>query len=61
MQKLRILHIIPNFGPGRAERLLLSHEDSNRDCDQDYFELMSLGLYRETVVILAADDIKGFP
>jgi glycosyltransferase involved in cell wall biosynthesis len=45
MKKLRILHVIPNFGNGGAERLVV---DLLQATDKDRFEVAAVSLYSES-------------
>ncbi len=50
MNKLmRVLHVIPNFGPGGAERLLVNLLE---EFDRDRFDAAAVSLYPETGTIL---------
>lgn len=49
MRKLRVLHIIPNFGPGGAERLVVNLME---DIDKERFEVAAVSLYPESGTIL---------
>lgn len=49
MRKIRVLHIIPNFGPGGAERLVLNLLEAS---DNERFETAAVSLYPETGTIL---------
>jgi hypothetical protein len=46
---LRALHVIPNFGPGGAERLLVNLLE---EFDRERFEVAAVSLYPETGTIL---------
>jgi sugar transferase (PEP-CTERM/EpsH1 system associated) len=48
-RKVRVLHIIPNFGPGGAERLVL---DLMEATDKERFEVAAVSLYPESGTIL---------
>jgi len=48
-RKFRVLHIIPNFGPGGAERLLVSLLEA---FDKERFEVAAVSLYPESGTIL---------
>ena len=54
MKKVRVLHIIPNFGAGGAERLLV---DLLEAFDQERFEVAAVSLYPESGTILE-EEIK---
>jgi len=47
--KVRVLHIIPNFGPGGAERLLVNLLE---EFDHERFDVAAVSLYPETGTIL---------
>ncbi|WP_323720632.1 glycosyltransferase [Acetomicrobium sp.] len=47
--KVRVLHAIPNFGPGGAERLLVNLLEQ---FDRERFEVAAVSLYPETGTIL---------
>ena len=47
--RVRILHVIPNFGPGGAERLLVNLLE---EFDRERFEVAAVSLYPETGTIL---------
>ncbi|MGB9899171.1 MAG: glycosyl transferase, partial [Thermanaerothrix sp.] len=49
MKKIQILHIIPNFGPGGAERLVV---DLMEATDKERFETAAVSLYPESGTIL---------
>jgi len=49
MNKVRVLHIIPNFGPGGAERFVL---DLMEATDKEHFEVAAVSLYPESGTIL---------
>lgn len=49
MHKVRILHIIPNFGPGGAERMLVNLLEA---FDRERFEVKAVSLYPESGTIL---------
>jgi len=46
---IRILHIIPNFGPGGAERLVV---DLMGATDKEHFDVVAVSLYPESGTIL---------
>ncbi|MGB9662819.1 MAG: glycosyltransferase [Moorellaceae bacterium] len=48
-RKVRVLHIIPNFGPGGAERLVV---DLMEATDKERFEVAAVSLYPESGTIL---------
>lgn len=48
-EKIRVLHIIPNFGPGGAERLVV---DLMQAADKERFEVAAVSLYPESGTIL---------
>jgi glycosyltransferase involved in cell wall biosynthesis len=48
-RKLRVLHIIPNFGPGGAERLLVNLLEA---FDHERFDVVAVSLYPESSTIL---------
>jgi len=48
-RKIRVLHIIPNFGPGGAERLVLGLMEAT---DKERFEVAAVSLYPESGTIL---------
>lgn len=48
-RKTRVLHIIPNFGPGGAERLVV---DLMEATDRDRFKVAAVSLYPESGTIL---------
>jgi len=47
-RKLRVLHVIPNFGTGGAERLVI---DLMKATDKERFEVAAVSLYSETGTI----------
>jgi len=47
--KVRVLHVIPNFGPGGAERLLVNLLE---EFDRERFQVAAVSLYPETGTIL---------
>lgn len=49
MEKIRVLHIIPNFGPGGAERLVV---DLMKAIDRERFEVAAVSLYPKSDTIL---------
>jgi len=49
VHKVRILHIIPNFGPGGAERMLVNLLEA---FDRERFEVKAVSLYPESGTIL---------
>jgi len=49
MRKVRVLHVIPNFGPGGAERLVV---DLMEATDKERFEVAAVSLYPESGTIL---------
>jgi glycosyltransferase involved in cell wall biosynthesis len=49
MKKIRILHIIPNFGTGGAERLVVSLLEAT---DKERFEAAAVSLYQETGTLI---------
>lgn len=58
MHKVRVLHIIPNFGPGGAERLLVNLLEA---FDRERFEVATVSLYPESGTILEKEiREKGF-
>ena len=48
-RKVRVLHVIPNFGPGGAERLVV---DLMEATDKERFEVAAVSLYPESGTIL---------
>lgn len=54
-RKLRVLHIIPNFGPGGAELLLVNLLEA---FDRERFEVAAVSLYPESGTILE-EEIKA--
>lgn len=48
-KKFRVLHIIPNFGPGGAERLVVALMEAT---DKERFEVAAVSLYPESGTIL---------
>jgi len=57
-RRLRILHIIPNFGEGGAERLVV---DLMEATNKEQFEIMAVSLYPESGTILEKEiRKKGF-
>ncbi|WP_107689192.1 glycosyltransferase [Coprothermobacter proteolyticus] len=53
-RKIKVLHVIPNFGAGGAERLVL---DLMEETDHDKFEVAAVSLYAKTGTILE-DEIR---
>ncbi|GEA16569.1 glycosyl transferase family 1 [Moorella sp. E308F] len=49
LHKIKVLHIIPNFGAGGAERLLVNLLEA---FDRERFEVAAVSLYPESVTIL---------
>ncbi len=49
MKKVRVLHIVPNFSPGGAERLVV---DLMEATDEGRFEVVAVSLYPESGTIL---------
>ncbi|MEM3071799.1 MAG: glycosyltransferase [Candidatus Anstonellales archaeon] len=60
-KKCRVLHIIPNFRPGGAERLVI---ELMKASDQEIFEIAAVSLYPESGTILEKEinknDLKVF-
>jgi len=48
-RKIRVLHVIPNFGTGGAERLVL---DLMEETDHEKFEVAAVSLYAETGTVI---------
>lgn len=48
-EKVRVLHILPNFGPGGAERLVVNLMEA---ADKERFEVAAVSLYPESGTIL---------
>ncbi len=49
MVRIRVLHVLPNFGPGGAERLLVNLLEA---FDKERFEVAAVSLYPESGTIL---------
>ena len=57
-RKVRVLHVIPNFGPGGAERLVV---DLMEATDKERFEVAAVSLYPESGTVLEKEiKEKGF-